>query len=339
MAQVFFIGATGHIGGAAVNALLTQHPDVRITALVRDQGKGERLKQAFPSVRAVVGDLTDVGLIESESNVAGIVINTSPDYLDGSPAAIKAVLGGLASRPERGFYVQTSGAFLVGEDVQGERSLEKVWDDVADIERITAMPPGRYHQAADQLVRHGASNVNVALVSPTVVYGRSVSTENQVPITIRDIVATARELSAGFTINRGANFLPYVHVDDLADIYARLFAHATKEAASDARIWGPHAYYFATSEELSFAKYMEAIVKVLKEKEVIPTDTIKRIGPESQDSDREIVNKTAQIHGYGTNLRVRSSRAETLLGWKSKQPSVKETLPEIIDLILSRAQL
>lgn len=244
----------------------------------------------------------------------------------------------MASRPKPGFYIQTSGAFLVGEDVHGERSSEKVWDDIEDIERITTMPPGRYHQAADQLVRDGAANVNAALVSPTVVYGCSVSTENQIPITIRDIVATARELSAGFTITQGKNFLPFVHVDDLADIYVRLFADAAKEAAFDARLWGPHAYYFATSEELSFAEYMEAIVKVLRGKNVISVDVIKRIGPESNLSDQEIVNKTAAIHGYGTNLRVRSSRAETLLGWRSKQPSVKETLPEIVDLILSHGQ-
>jgi nucleoside-diphosphate-sugar epimerase len=166
-----------------------------------------------------------------------------------------------------------------------------------------------------------------------------VSTENQTPITIRDIVNTVRELSAGFTITKGENFLHYVHVDDLAAIYVSLFADAAKETASDVRLWGPDAYYFATSEELSFVEYMREIVKILREKGVISTDVIMKVGPESDDSDRAIVNTTAAIHEYGTKLRVRSSRAETLFGWKEKQPSVKKTLPEIVKLILSRSSL
>ncbi|KAK9481774.1 hypothetical protein V1527DRAFT_78787 [Lipomyces starkeyi] len=128
-------------------------------------------------------------------------------------------------------------------------------------------------------------------------------------------------------MSQGRNILRYIHVNDLADVYVRLLIDAVKgPASSDARLWGPHAYYFA---KLTFAEYMEALVKVLKRKRVLSTDVIKHIGAESNASDLEIVNKTAMIHGYGTNIRCRSERAETLHGWKPKEQSLKETLPKV----------
>ncbi|TVY37750.1 hypothetical protein LOCC1_G007688 [Lachnellula occidentalis] len=336
MTKLFFLGATGHIGGAVVNAILAQYPDVELTALVRDQNKAQRLEQAFSRTRGVVGDLDDVDLIERESKAAGIVINTSPDQLDGSPAAIRAILRGLAARTERGFYIQTSGAFLVGEEGSGDRASGEVWNDVLDIDRITTMPPDRYHQRTDQLLRDGSSNANIAIVSPTVVYGLSASTENQIPITIRDIIATTRKLSAGFTMSRGRNIMGYVHVNDLADVYVKLVKDAMEGSKSESRLWGSHAYYFANGEEISFAGYMEALVKILRAKGAIPSDSIKEIGTESDAAEREIVNETAVFHGYGTNVRCRSERAATLLGWKPKGPSLRDTLPEVVDLVLSR---
>ncbi|KAH6638665.1 hypothetical protein BKA67DRAFT_528643, partial [Truncatella angustata] len=329
-------GATGHIGGAIVNAIWAQLPEVEVAALVRDQDKAARLEKAYPRIRAIVGDIRNVNLIESESKAAGIVISMSYKAPVQSPAAIEAALRGLALRPRKGFYIQTSGAFLVGEDAGGERGTDMLWNDVQHIERIITMSPDRYHQRTDQLVRHESTDVNVAIVSPTVVYGLSKSTQNQIPITIRDIVATAKRLSAGFTIAQGRNILGYVHVNDLADIYVKLVADAERGSASDARLWGPHSYYFANGEELTFAEYMEALVETLKERGVISTDVIKEIGAESNVSDWKIVNATAVVHGYGMTVRCQSERAQTLLGWKPREKSVKETLPEVVDLILSR---
>ncbi|KAF2685875.1 NAD(P)-binding protein, partial [Lentithecium fluviatile CBS 122367] len=330
MKRLFFLGATGHIGGATLNAIQAQFPDVAITALVRDQNKAQRLSKRFANLEAIVGDFQNLDLIESVSQAADIVIN----LLHGSHAAIEAAIRGLASRPEKGFYIQTSGAFLVSEGTSGATASEKIWSDIVDINLITTMPPARYHQRTDQLVRDKSGRVNVAIVSPTVVYGLSDSTENQVPITIRDIVATTKEISAGFTLAQGKNILGYVHVHDLADIYVRLFADAVKGARrSDQRLWGPHAYYFANGEELSFAAYMEALVKVLQDKKILFTDVVKEIGAANDVTDWECVGKTAMVHGYGANVRCRSERAQTLLGWKAQGSTLIETLPETVDAL------
>ncbi|KAL9087905.1 MAG: hypothetical protein Q9165_006467 [Trypethelium subeluteriae] len=336
MTKLFFLGATGHIGGATVAAILAQFPNVEIVTLIRDPEKARRLEQSLQGTRAIIGDLNSVALIERESKAAGIVINTAPDQLDGSSAAIEAVCQGLASNSEGGFYIHTSGAFLIGEEANGEVASEKVWSDVADIEELTSMPPTHYHQSGDQLVRNHSTHVNVAIVAPTVVYGLSMSRENRAPLTTRDIVNTAKELSAGFTMSTGRNVLGYVHVNDLADIYVRLFADAVKGIVnSDTRLWGSNAYYFANDEELTFAEYMTALVRVLKWKGVISTDVIKKIGPESVVSELNLVRRTAATHGYGANVRCRSERAKILLGWVPRERNVQETLAGVIEYLLS----
>ncbi|KAK8848568.1 nucleoside-diphosphate-sugar epimerase [Apiospora arundinis] len=338
MANIFFLGATGHIGGAIVRATLIRSSHVQITALVRDKGRAERLETAFEGIQTVLGDLGDVDLIEAQSAASSIVINATPDWLPESPSAIQGALRGLSSRPNRGFYIQTSGAFLVGEKGNGNRESQTIWDDIEDIEQIINMPSDRYHQQTDHLVRSMSMGVHVAIVSPVVVYGMSPSPENQVPLTLRDIVDTAQRLSAGFTMSQGRNILGYVHVEDVADIYVRLIADAIKSGgASDSRLWGRQAYYFATGGELTFTQFMEMLVPALVERGVVSTDVIKRIGPESDRSDLQIVEETADVHGYGANVRCRSSRAETLLGWTPTSPSCGETLAEVVDCLLRNA--
>lgn len=83
---------------------------------------------------------------------------------------------------------------------------------------------------------------------------------------------------------------------------------------------------------------MKALVKILKGRDVISTDVIKQIGPESEASELKLVNDTAMVHGYGANIRCRSDRTETLLSWKPKARGLIETLPDVVDLLLSREQ-
>ncbi|KAH7092164.1 hypothetical protein FB567DRAFT_614001 [Paraphoma chrysanthemicola] len=336
MVTLFFLGATGHIGGAVLNAIHTRFPDIEIVALVRDVQKANRLSERGKHLRAVVGDFRDLDSIEGQAKASDIVINTSPDLLPGSDGAICAALSGLSSSPRRGFYIQTSGAFLIGEDAGGASS-EKVWSDIEDIDAIVAMPSTRHHQRTDQIVRDFSSTVNISIVSPSVVYGLSSSTGNPVPITVRDIVAAVNKLSMGFVLGQGNNILGYIDIEDLADIYVRLVDDAVKGPAQhDPRLWGPQAYYFANGEEISFATYMKELVGVLQTQGILRTNTIIDARGVTDMAGREAVNITTASHGCGMNVRCRSKRAETLLLWKAKGPGLLETLPEVVDVLLSQ---
>jgi nucleoside-diphosphate-sugar epimerase len=255
--------------------------------------------------------------------------------LSGSHEAIKAILDGLSARSKKGYYIQTSGAFLIAENTGGRAGSGKTWSDIADIDALIAMPPTSFHQPTEQLVRDAAANVNVAIISPTVVYGISRGVEHQAPITIRDIVKTITELGAGFTMSSGANVVGYIHVDDLADIYVGLLADALR-GGQDSDLWGPHAYYFAVGEEMSFAAYMKALVEVLRQKGTLSTDAIREIRDGTDATDQRIVAKTAAVHGCGLEVRCQSDRARKLLGWKPASSGLIQTLPEVVDSLVQR---
>lgn len=70
-------GATGYIGGEVLHALQLAHPDYKVAALIRDNGKASKVLAAFPKVRVVLADLDNIEVIEEESRKADIVIRES----------------------------------------------------------------------------------------------------------------------------------------------------------------------------------------------------------------------------------------------------------------------
>jgi N-acetyl-gamma-glutamylphosphate reductase len=76
--KVFMIGATGFIGAAVYDLIYAKHPEYDYTALVRTKEKAGELIAHYPLTRAIVGDLNDSQLIESEAEKANIVISKHP---------------------------------------------------------------------------------------------------------------------------------------------------------------------------------------------------------------------------------------------------------------------
>lgn len=73
MTKIFMTGSTGYIGGDAMYAIATAHPEYEITALVRNSDKGAKVAAKFPNVKLVYGDLDSVDVLERESRAADIV--------------------------------------------------------------------------------------------------------------------------------------------------------------------------------------------------------------------------------------------------------------------------
>ena len=74
MPKFFITGATGFIGGDALYTFFKAHPEWEIAALVRNSEKGAKVRQAYPNVRLVTGELDSADVIEMESQKADIVI-------------------------------------------------------------------------------------------------------------------------------------------------------------------------------------------------------------------------------------------------------------------------
>ena len=75
MTKIFVTGATGYIGGDALEAIVNAHPEYDITCLVRNSDKGAQVAKQFPKVKLVYGDLDSGDVIEEESKKADIVLS------------------------------------------------------------------------------------------------------------------------------------------------------------------------------------------------------------------------------------------------------------------------
>lgn len=67
-------GVTGYIGGDALYALHSKHPEYEYTALVRTQEKADKVTAKFPDVRIVIGANEDSHLIREEASKADVVL-------------------------------------------------------------------------------------------------------------------------------------------------------------------------------------------------------------------------------------------------------------------------
>jgi len=293
-------------------------------------------------VKTVVGDLDSSDIITKGAKDAGIVINTAPDVTH--TATTSAIQRGLAARSEKGFYIHTSGAANIWNKPDGSKSTGQVWSDVAHIKEIINLPTTALHVKEDNFLRSTADSMNIAIVSPTLVYGLSPSPEHPTPITIPDLVRTMKVVDGGFTILAGKNILGFVHVKDLAKIYVSLAVDAAKGAAgSNKELWGKEAYYFAQSEETEFESYMRTIAPEVKRHGAIKTDEIRVIDVnkaldavgERPDMDLTVWSEHVAAM-FGTDMRCKSDRAATLLQWKPKEEKVKDSLAKVMDAFFAR---
>ncbi|KAK7954116.1 hypothetical protein PG996_015002 [Apiospora saccharicola] len=336
MTQIFFIGGTGHIGGAVLQKLVENHPDASVIVLVRDDRKAQRLVFKYPQVKPLIGDLQSFDLIEAASLEADIVINTAPDITHDK--AIESAING-----SKCYYIHTSGASIIWDEPEGSREA-RTWDDVADIQELTTMELNKTHSVTDKLVRKAAAYVNVAIISPGFVGGMSPSIEHPTPITTPGIVLTARAFKTGFLIAQGENEHAWIHVEDLANMYLLL---VEKALASDQSCWGEEAYYFGAAENITFSDAMHSLAPVLLKHGVIDSTKMQSVdamvaAKASMYGDsytEEVVPPAADSWAmhiailFGINMRLRAT-GMTKLGWKPQKGPIVGTFDEVLSSFL-----
>ncbi|KAK7934913.1 hypothetical protein PG985_000408 [Apiospora marii] len=341
MTQIFFIGGTGHVGGAVLHKVVEKHPNASVIVLVRDDRKAERLVSKYPQVKPLIGDLESFDLIEAASREADIVINAAPDITHDK--AIESAINGLAARSTKGYYIHTSGASIIWDEPEGSPEA-RTWDDVADIQDLTAMELNKTHSVTDKLVRKAAADVNVAIISPGFVGGMSPSIEHPTPITTPGFVLTARAFKTGFLIAKGENQHSWIHVEDLADMYLLL---VEKALASDQSCWGEEAYYFGAAETVTFSDVMQGLAPVLLKHGVIESEKMQSVdatvaakasmyGDNYTEETAPPAEDSWAMHIailFGINMRLQPTRM-TKLGWKPQKGSIVETFDEVLSSFL-----
>ena len=211
--RIFLTGATGHVGGAVLDALVRAGHDV--TALVRTNEKAKRV--AKRGAHPVIGNLAEPESFRGAADGQDGYVHTAFDYsANGGPAVDKLALETLiaaAMRPrtagsnvsKKRFIVYTSGVWILG----------KTPEPAAEDAPINPIAMASFRPAHERIVLNAANeHLRAVVVRPGVVYGGG----NGI---VADLFKSA---SNGLVrvIGDGNNHWPLVYERDLADLYARL---------------------------------------------------------------------------------------------------------------------
>lgn len=210
-----------------------------------------------------------------------------------------------------------------------------MWDDVADIDEIRALPESALHVSMDNIVL-GANTplLHTAIVSPSWVMGVSPSATHPTPLTFPDLLQLVKSSDSGATISKGVNRLSFVNVQDLARLYTSRVGDALKRLQTGVHdmdgpveVWGPKAYFFGGSIEASGRELMtEHLLPALKLSNASypSSDEIKEITLDAAldavlerlGADAKPEHNRWRVEQYAVSMRVRGSRAERAFGFE-----------------------
>jgi nucleoside-diphosphate-sugar epimerase len=201
--SILLTGATGYIGSAVLRTLVATGHEV--TALVRTDHKAAAVSAL--GVRPVVGDITDLDLLESlVVGSDGVVHTASPG--DATNGAVDSDVADVILRGLDGTdspFVHTGGVWIYG-----------TGSDLTEGGPLQPLPITEWRVDVEWRVR--ASGVRTTIVAPAIVYGHGTG-----------IPAGLFGDGEILVVGEGTQHWTTVHVDDLADLYVR----ALDEAAPD----------------------------------------------------------------------------------------------------------
>jgi nucleoside-diphosphate-sugar epimerase len=292
--KVFLTGASGYIGGSVAAALLSAGHTV--LGLVRSPQKAGQVRAL--GIEPVAGTLDDGAVLSRAARDADAVIHTAnADHR----AAVESMLPALAGSKKA--FIHTSGSSIVGDQAWGEPGAKLYEDDTP----FTPGPGRAARVAVNQRVLAAAGDgVRAVVISPSLIYGIGRGAHRD-SIQVPRLVALAKKTGVARHVGRGENLWANVHIDDLADLYLRALDKSPAGAS-----------YYAENGECSMRALAEAISRSLG------------YGGRTQAMTREesVVEfgEGPAAYTYGSNSRVRATRARLELGWSPRHDSLLESV-------------
>jgi nucleoside-diphosphate-sugar epimerase len=284
--RIFLTGASGYIGSAVAERL--RAAGHQITGLARSDASAARLRSA--GIEAVRGDFSDPSSVAAGAGSADGVISMATTYdpaIDGP--AIDAILDALAGSNKP--FIYTSGIWSHG-DTAG-----KVVDESSP-PKPAALVAWR-QGVEDRVLAAAKQKIRTVVIRPAIVYGRGAG----IPA---GFVESARKEGAAQFVGTGENRWPFVHVDDLADLYLL----ALEKAPPGTLLLGVSGPSYSVRDVAAAASRgagAEGRIRAWPLEEAR-----KKIGPYA---DALVLDQQAS-----------GKRAEQLLGWRPHRPDVLEDL-------------
>ncbi|KZV72621.1 NAD(P)-binding protein, partial [Peniophora sp. CONT] len=226
----------GYLGGATLQ-LLMKNPNLSISALVRNKEKAAKLDQF--GVKAVVGSLDDLALMEAEGAKADAVVQGAAyDHIDGVTALLKGAKARFEQTGNQPIFIHTSGTGAFAKlDAMGQYSSERILSDTdANLFEFKNVLP--HNTVNDALITaDGEGYVRTYIVYPSTIYGvlkgplvdAGIAHAYSIQITMAIKLSVQR--GQGAVVGKGLNKWPAAHVDDTAELYKLIFERGLADEA------------------------------------------------------------------------------------------------------------
>ena len=320
-------GATGYIGGSVLDTLATAHPEYEITVLLRNVPAA--FEKTYPNVKILKGDYDAKDTItEAASNANIVVHNGNSDH----EASINALIAGLLKRDSPSFLLHLGGTGIVADwrsdDHRGELN-PKVWSDIDDIDAIWSLPDNAMHRNVDKIIQAAAeqhgNNLKTAIICPPDIYGPGKGLARSQSVYFPTFYAESVKLGQTFYANSGKNSRSWVHIDDLMTVYRRLVESAAN--GGDGKDWGKDGYYFCSSQEATQYDMAVAAGKIFKKHGVLENEEPKQLSVDQVNGMLSHYKVPGlALYMYAANSRTRADRANKVLGYEPRAPTIWETM-------------
>ncbi|KAK4055122.1 hypothetical protein OIV83_000402 [Microbotryomycetes sp. JL201] len=327
--KVFALGLTGYIGGNAMEAIYRKHPELKISALVRNEKDDAAITKAF-NARIVRGSLSDVELIKHESSESDYVMNfADADHLE----TVQAILAGLKERASKGgqkpLYLHTSGTSVIrqGESGTWVKDAEKIYDD-ANEDDIKNIPESAPHRKIDLAIFKANDEgwVDCFIIAPSMIYAKGSGPVRdrsaQIPSLIQGSLLKKRPIRIG----DGSARWNGVHAQDLKELYALVsdLAMSGKDTHSS---YG--RFYFGSGEEHSWGEIIDRLAELLHARGKIDSKEVLEISLQEGNEINPYIGSTA------TNSRSVANRGRAL-GWQPRKEGLWQEIEDDVDGVLAQ---
>ncbi|KAI0312932.1 hypothetical protein OF83DRAFT_1176159 [Amylostereum chailletii] len=330
MPSVFYIGATGYIGGSALVRLIKRYPDWNINALVRKEKSFEYIQQL--GVTIIEGSFSDEALVTEQSRMADIVINiSSADNL----SLITAILAGMKQRfnegRPKGTFIHTSGCGVFYVDGKMDGKLDpsgRVWND-ANEDDMKSITTSQWHGPVDVSIFEAGEQgyVNTYIICPSGVVGtppaEAVMANNGA--FLKFITQTYIKAKRGVYVGDGTNRFQFIHIDDLVDYYMRIVDIAVN--GKDAGASSYARYFIATAISVPWKEVATAVAEDLHRRSILESPALMSV----TKSELELYEPLALM--YSLDLCAIAGRGKGL-GWEPRHVVLTDYIKESMDGIL-----
>ncbi|WP_240420731.1 NAD-dependent epimerase/dehydratase family protein [Paenibacillus periandrae] len=287
--KLFITGITGYIGAVLAEHLVAQ--GVEVYGLVRtdEQAAGIQSKNVHP----IVGDMSNISaLLEGVTRTDGVIHTAIAHTADSEALDTLAVATMLkAMEGSDNPFIYTSGTLIYNDTNQHTVNEESPLQPLPFLE-WKAQQELTVLQAAQRRIR-------TIVIRPSLVYGLGGGL-------VKGSIQLARHLQAANYIGDGHNAWSTIHVEDLADLYAKAVASAAAGSLFNA----------ASREMVTMQQLMAAISRI--------TGLEKRLQSWTLEEATHILGPFAWASSI--NQRISGLKAEQQLNWKSGNHSILQDI-------------